>query len=176
MKKKIATVGALVLAVSLSLFIYNEIIAKSFRYSTPLEAFEKSGPRNSEIVDVLEDKDIAMIVFKKANGASSIHITAKDSRGWTPLSVSYKNKRNLSLSNGFINIKDINGKSIVDVRFVIDVNSNIPTISDSLNSTFLVGTYEYDSGRKLVYGFLVSEEKFPEDYRIKLGEQEIEVY
>ena len=176
MKKKIAIVSALVLAVSLSLFIYNEIIAKSFRYSTPLEVFEKSSPRNSEIIDILEDKDIAMIVFKKNNGASSIHITAKDSRGWTPLSVNYKNKRNLPLSDGFINVKDKKKKSIVDVRFVVDVNSNIPTISDSLNSTFLVGTYEYDSGRKLVYGFLVSEEKFPDNYRIKLGDQEVAIY
>ena len=176
MKKKIAVLSTLVLTVCLSMFIYNEIIAKLFRYSTPLEAFEKSSPRNSQIIEILEDKDVAMVVFKKANGASSIHITAKDNHGWTPLSVSYQNKRKLSLSNGFINIKDINEKSVVDVRLVIDINSNIPMISDSLNSTFLVGRYEYDSGKKLVYGFLVSEEGFSDDYRIKIGEQEIPIY
>ena len=176
MKKKIATVGALVLAVSLSLFIYNEIIAKSFRYSTPLEAFEKSGPRNAEVVDILEDQEVALLIYKRKDGAYSDQVIAKDSRGWTPLSMNYKNKRQISQNNGFIYLKEVQGKNIVLIVTTVETDENFPVISDSINSEFLYSSYKLDNGRKLLYGFLVSEEKLPEDYRIKLGEQEIEVY
>lgn len=65
MKKKIAVIGVVALVVSLGLFIYNQIIAKAFRYSTPTEAFSNSSQRDSELTDILEDQDVALLIYKK---------------------------------------------------------------------------------------------------------------
>jgi len=176
MKKKIAVIGVVALVVSLGLFIYNQIIAKAFRYSTPTEAFSNSSQRDSELTDILEDQDVALLIYKKKDGAYSDHVIAKDSRGWVPMSINYKNRRQISQDNGFIYLKEVQKKNVVQIVTIVEANENLPAISDSMKSTFLSSSYELDSGRKLLYGFLVSEEKFPDDYKIKLGDQEIPIY
>ena len=72
MKKKIAVIGVVALVVSLGLFIYNQIIAKAFRYSTPTEAFSNSSQRDSELTDILEDQDVALLIYKK-KGLTSVN-------------------------------------------------------------------------------------------------------
>lgn len=92
------------------------------------------------------------------------------------MSINYKNRRQISQDNGFIYLKEVQKKNVVQIVTIVEANENLPAISDSMKSTFLSSSYELDSGRKLLYGFLVSEEKFPDDYKIKLGDQEIPIY
>lgn len=173
MKKKLVfIIVALLLAINLGAVVYHEGIAKSFRYATPAEAFEKSSPRNSEMVDIVEDKDVALVVYKRKDGAYSESVTAKDSRGWTPLSVNYKNKRQITQDDGFFYLKEVQGKNVVLIVTALEAGENLPNISDNVNSAFHVNAYECDSGRKILYGFLVSEEQLPDDYKIIMGNDE----
>ena len=174
MKNKIVVISAVVLVVSLGYFFYNQVVAKAFRYATPMESFSKSGQRGSELVDILEEKDVALIIYKKKNGAYSSHIVAKDSRGWTPLSVNYRNRQEIMQKDVIINVKEVQKKIVVQIVDIAGADEDIPIISDSVKSTFLSRSYEFDGGVKLFYAFLVLEE-LPDDYRIKLGDQEIAV-
>ena len=176
MKKKIAVIGVVILVISLGNFIYNQIITKAFRYSTPTEAFSNSSQRDAKLMDILEDQEVALLIYKRKDGTYSDHIIAKDSRGWTPLSINYTNRRRISQDNSFIYLKEVNEKAAVQIVTIVESNEDLPVISDSVQSTFLSSSYELDSGRKLLYGFLVLEEKFPDNYKVKLGNQEIAIY
>lgn len=173
MKKKISLIVALILLISLGYFMYKGVIVNSFRYSTPEEAFQKSSPQGSELVDILEDKDIALLIYKKSNGVFSDTIIRKDQRGWPPISVVYHPQSDILSSCGFVYSWNIKNKYVVEVVSSIKKNSQPPIITDSLKSEFLLGVYESSNDEKLVYGFLVSEEKFPDDYKVIIGEEEI---
>lgn len=176
MKKKIAVTCIVFLAISFSFFFYKQIISKTFRYQTPAEVFSNSNQSNSELIDILEEKDVALLIYKNKNGTYSDHITAKDSDGWTPLSINYKSSREIFEDNGFIYLKEVDGKYVVQVVLLINPNETLPEISDSINSDFLLSSFEFDDKRKLLYGFLVSEDKFPDNYKIMIGSKEISIY
>ena len=173
MKKKIAIVSTLVLAVSLSLFIYNEIIAKSFRYQTPEESFEKSS--SHKLVEILEENDIALVIYKNEKGVYSDHVIVKDNRGWSPLTVNYRNKKVVSRKEGFFYVKEIENKYVVEIVTIRESAEDIPSIGDNLYSEFVIRSYETNTGRRLVYGFLVTSDKISEGYSILLDGQEIPI-
>ncbi|MBE6904627.1 MAG: hypothetical protein E7480_08505 [Ruminococcaceae bacterium] len=173
MKKIVIIIFILAFVVSVSFFIYNEIVADAFRYSTPEEAFEKSKPYNARLVDVFEDFNVAMLVYKRSDGAFSDHIIFKEERGWTSLKVTFARKQFHALTDGFVDAKTIQGKTIVTFRFLLAKEEQIPTISDSLNTSFNSGSYEANSGRILVCGFGVLQQDFTDDYTLYIGEQKI---
>lgn len=172
MKKRIAIIASLVLIVSLCYFGYN-ITIKSIRYATPIQSFEKSCPANSVLVDTLEDNGIAMLIYKKRNGASATHIISQNQNGWTSVLTDYKNIKQVMQDDGFINYKIVEGKYVIDIQLVVDDDKEI---CDSLNSSILTGLYNLDSGRKLFCALLVTHEKLPDDYRIFFDNQEISIY
>lgn len=175
MKKKLAIIGSLVLIISLSIFIYNEIIAKSFRYQTPEESFEKSSSHKSELVEILEENDIALVIYKNEKGVYSDHVIVKDNRGWSPLTVNYKNKKVVSRKEGFFYVKEIENKYVVEIVTIRESAEDIPSIGDNLYSEFVIRSYETNTGRRLVYGFLVTSDKISEGYSILLDGQEIPI-
>lgn len=176
MKKRIAIIGVVVLVVGFGFFIYNQIIGKTFRYSTPTEAFVNSNLRNAELMDILEDKDVALLIYKRKDGAFSDQVIAKDTLGWTPLSMNYKNRGKKSLDNGFIYYKEVQGKYVVQIVAKVEAGEGFPAVSDNLDSEFLSSSYELGSEKKLFYGFFVSDEKIPDNYKIFLGDQEIVIF
>lgn len=174
MKKKIVFITAVViLAVSFGLFAYKTFVAGLFRYTTPTEAFFHSCPRGSELIDIIEDQDVALVIYKNKEGSYSDRILAKDARGWTPLSVNYKKWKQVQQDNGFVYLKEVQGKNVVQIVLVIKAGEEAPVISDSQGSAFFSGTYPLEDGGKILYGFLVLGEKVPDDYRVKLGDQEV---
>ena len=173
MKRIVIIISILVFIVSAIYFIYNEIIVDTFRYPSPEEAFEKSKPYNASLVDVFEDSDVAMLVYKRQDGAFSDHIIFKEARGWTSLEVTLARKQFHALTDGFVDTKTIQDKTIVTFRFLLAHENKIPTISDSLNTSFKIGSYESNSGRILVCGFGVLQQDVTDDYTVYIGEQEI---
>ena len=92
------------------------------------------------------------------------------------MSINYKSSREIFEDNGFIYLKEVDGKYVVQVVLLINPNETLPEISDSINSDFLLSSFEFDDKRKLLYGFLVSEDKFPDNYKIMIGSKEISIY
>lgn len=173
MKKKIIVVAICVLVLGLGIYTYKEIIVKSFRYSTAIEAYEKSCPSGAELLDIVESHDIAMIIYRRKDGVLSDHIIAKDDRGWSTLYVTLNNAKNRMTDNGFFYIKEIQGKSVVHFLTSTEQNSPIPSVSDSLNSIFTLKSFDANGGGKVVYGFLVIEGALPDGYSILLDDTEI---
>lgn len=171
-KKKILVVCTVALAISLIAFVYQQIIVKAFRYSTPEEAFSHSRQRDCELMDILKDRDVALQIYKQKDGTYSDSIITKDSRGWTPLSSDHKNKRQTLQDNGFVYQKEVQGKTVIQVVIIVKADEDLPTISDNIRSVFLSGSYELADGEKLLYGFSVSQKELPDNYRIKLGNRE----
>ena len=173
MKKRILLSIAVivVLFVSLGFFVYNEIIRNVFRYTTPEDSFTNSCPRGASLIDILECHNIAMIVYETKDGVASCSIISKEKRGWTPLSLSYIDQKNILVENGFVNKKEISGKFVIDIELVIE--QDIPSISDNLNSEIETGSSKLASGKKLVYGLLVSEVDFPDNYELIIGDQKV---
>ena len=176
MKKKIAIVSIIVLIIGSAFLIYNQVIEKSFRYQTAKESFEKSGPRNSELVEILEEKSIALVIYKRNDGVYSDHIIAQDDRGWSPLTVNFRDKKMVSNKEGFFYVKEIQNKYVVEIVTVIESTEDIPVIVDNLNSEFVIRYYEMDTGRKLVYGFLVTDEELSKGYSIILDGQKVSIF
>lgn len=172
----ISSIAVLILVISAGYYVYTEIVAKSFRYDSPTESFEKTGPKKAELLDIFEDKDVALVTFRKKDGVLSYQVVAKDNRGWTPMTVVYWDKRHIVKSKNIFNINEVQGKYVV-IAMIGDINGKpVPFITDSLESIFFIGTYDTNGGGKLSYAFLVSEEAFPEDYTIIVGDEEIAMY
>ena len=178
MKKQILIISicACILAIVLGTTIYNEVIAKSFRYSTPEESFEKSSPHNTELVDIIESDNIALVLYKNKEGTFFERFIAKDERGWTPLSVSYPDKKEKMEDDVFYEIKVIQNKNIIRVETIIEKDHDIPIITDSLDSKFINRSYELVSGRILVVGLLVIENQFPDHYNVIVKDKVITIY
>ncbi len=172
MKKKFAIIGIVILTISFGIFVYNKVIVNSFRYPTIKDAFYSSCPPDSTLIGTMEDKDVALLIYENDDGTYSDDISAKDTRGWSPISIKYKIINQTTLDNGFIYLKEVNEKYIVQV-VITAKNDDISSISDNLDSTFMSKTYELDNDKNIVYGFLVTEENFANDYTIMVGEQEI---
>lgn len=173
MKKRFLT-GIIILFIVLTPLLYNNIFNEFVRFSTPKEAFLKSEQRNTELVNILEDNDIALLIYKE-NGTYSNSIIEKDSRGWTSLSIHYNNKKEIMYDKGFIYIKEIQGKFVIQTVTTIEKNEGVPTITDTENSEFLLELCELSNGRKILYGFSVFNENFQDGYMIKIGEETISI-
>lgn len=176
MKKKIALIATMVLVVGFGIFSYEKFVGEVFRYSTPKEAFSDSSQRDSELVDIVEDQGVALLIYKNKEGSYSDHILAKDSRGWTSLFINYKNRKQILQDNGFVYLKEVQGKNVVQIVLVVKADEELPTISDSQKSSFFTSSYPLEDGGKIFYGFLVLGEKIPDDYKIKLGDRQVTVY
>lgn len=178
MKRVIGVISVILLIISFSSFIYNSFISPMFRYQTPAESFEKSCPRNSKLIDIIEDENLALLIYLEKDGAFCEEIIIKDNRGWTPMSTNMKfnNIKEIYLNDQFIFLKQIDDRYVVEISILADINENIGVISDSIGSTFITKTYELNSNRKIIYGLLVLDESFPDEYKIFLGDEEIEVF
>lgn len=177
MKKK--TVIMIIVAVIIFLVptVYNKVINSVIRYETPEESFEKSSPRGNELIEVLEDKGIALLIYKENDYELWNKIIAKDSRGWSPLTLEYKSKKSKITEKGFVDLREINGKYVVDVMTSTEDKENITgIISDSLNSEFMIYSYEFGENKITISGLLVSEEKFPDDYKVIIDGLEVPLY
>ena len=175
MKKKVIliSISIFIFIVSASYLIYNEIVVDALRYSSPEEAFEKSKPYDASLVDVFEDSDVAMIVYKRSDGAFSDHIIFKEDRGWSSLKVTPTRKQFHALTDGFIDTKTIQGKTIITFRFLLAQDNQKPAVSDSFNTPFVVSSYKSNSGRIFVCGFGVLQQDFANDYTIYIGEEKV---
>lgn len=174
-KKNIILICIIFFIATLGFFIYDQYISKSLRYSSPSESFEHSSPRGTKLVEILECDNTALLIYEQ-NGTFSAKVIAEDNRGWTPMSLEYRNKRKVTLDSGFIYVKEVENKIAVQVITIVEGNKGIPAISDNINSSFLLRSYNLDSGRCLVYGFLVSNDVLPKDYKIMIDNLEISVY
>lgn len=175
-KQTIVMIIALVI-ICLAPTIRNKIMNSVIRYETPEESLKKSGPRGADLVDVFEDKGIALVIWKEKDGVFSDEIIAKDNRGWTTLTVTYKDYKKTRFDNGFVCIKEIKGKYVVEVMIIVREDEGVPnSIVDNLESKFILNSYTIQSGGKIVYGLLVSEEKFPDDYKVIIDGLEVPLY
>lgn len=171
----ISTIAVIILIISAGYYVYTEIIAKSFRYESPTESFEKTGPKEAELLDILEDKDVALVTYRRKDGVLSYKLIAKDNRGWAPMTVNYRNMHHRMNKIGFSDIKKVEDKYVVIIS-ASSLSDGILPITDSLGSAFYIKTYDANGGGKVTYGFLVSEEEFPKDYKVIIGDEEIAMY
>ena len=65
MRIKITISSLLILAIGLGTFLFTKIIPSTYRYSSPKETFNNSGRHGYKLVDVLEEKDVALLIYKK---------------------------------------------------------------------------------------------------------------
>lgn len=174
-KQKIIMIIALI-AICLSPTIKGKIVNSVFRYETPQEAFEKSGPRRNELVAVLEDNGVALLIYKKNGYEFYNKIIAKDSRGWAPLSLEYKSKKDKMTEKGFVDLLKINGKYVVHIMTGAKNGENISDmIYDNLGSEFLIHINEFPSGELSISALLVLDE-IPDDYKVIIDDLEISMY
>ena len=82
----------------------------------------------------------------------------------------------VSNKEGFFYVKEIQNKYVVEIVTVIESTEDIPVIVDNLNSEFVIRYYEMDTGRKLVYGFLVTDEELSKGYSIILDGQKVSIF
>lgn len=164
--------GAIFILSDIGILIYKQI-AKTIRYDTPEESFEKSAPYGSELVNILEVDDFALVVYKNRKDAYSDKIISNDGNGWDSFLKSHKQIKSIMDEVGFIDVIKINNKYIVVLSLAS--NDSDSKISDSINSEFMFDSYDISGGRNLLYAISVIGEEFPEDYTISINNREISV-
>lgn len=177
MKKKTVIMILAAVIVFLVPTIYSKVINTALRYETPEESFKKSGPKGSELVNVLEDNGVALVVYKKIDGVVTMEMIFQSQRGWEPLNMEYSYKKSKMTDKGVVYLSIINGKYIVHVSTMIkNVDTSEFTICDNMGSQFMTCSYEFGDDVISVEGLLVSEEKLPDDYKVIIDGLEVPLY
>lgn len=148
----------------------------SVRYETPEESFEKSAPRGTELVEILEDNGIALVIYKKNNGEFTTEIISQNQKGWSPIHMEYNYKKSKITDKGVVYLSIIDEKYVVHVSTLVKKEDNFENIIyDSLDSKFILCSYEFGD-MVSVEGLLVIEGAFPDDYKVTIDGLEISLY
>ena len=169
-KKKAYIVSVVIVIIaSVSIAIICNVVANNRRYSSSLEAFEKGAPKGSELVEILEDKDVAMIKYKESAHKYATRFIYKDDKGWTQMDYNGIKEKSYQLPGGVhVIIGKTENKSIVEVFPAEGAFSEPLTISDNKNSNFVIS-----DNSAFTCGFTVFDGDLPDDYKLYVGNQEI---
>ena len=173
MKKRIV-IAVIVFIVFFTLVDVGGLLYNAFRrYDTPEECF-RWNHWGLEPVEVLQENDIALVVYPENPYFFSAELYQKDWRGWSKASYESKNVKSIDIetANGFILVDEQNEKTIIWVMLDIENTSSI-VLSDNLNSTFLSTVQYGKDGSTWFHALLVLEEPLPEDYKVWIGDEEL---
>ena len=166
--------GAIFILSDIGVLIYKQI-AKTIRYDTPAESFEKSAPFGSELIDILEVDDFALVVYKKRNNASTFQVIAENDSKWDSMTVEYKNIKQLKAQNSIADIKYIDGKYIIILTVLCEENESVQ-VRDSLNTEFNMISYDSAGDKYLSFFLGVVAEDSIQDYKIWVNNEELTVF
>lgn len=164
--------GAIFILSDIGVLIYKQI-AKTIRYDTPAESFEKSAPFGSELADILEVDNFALVSYKTRKNAYSYKIISNDGNGWDSFLKSYEEVKHIMDDAGFIDVIKIDNKYIIMLRLV---GEDSYVVGDSIESEFMSVSYDISDiagDRSLLYAFSVIGEELPENYTISIDDREI---
>ena len=166
--------GAVFILSDMGVLIYKQI-AKTIRYDTPVESFEKSSPFGSELIDILEVDNFALVVYKKRNNASTFQVIAENDSKWDSMVVEYKNIKLLKAKNSIVDITYIDGKYIIILTVISEENESVQ-VRDSLNTEFNMISYDSAEDKYLSFFLGVVAEDSIQDYKIWINNEELTVF
>ena len=166
-------IGGVIFLLSFGNFVYGNL-RKSFKYSTPLESFEKSVSVESELIDIIEMNDIAIVVYKEKGGISTYQVIAQNDGGWDSILHNQKNVKHLMTEYGVIDIIQLHNQYVIAVTMQV-LDGKEPSISDNQNSEFTLVTGNSSSDSSIYYGFAILTDIIPDNYAIWIDSTEIAV-
>ena len=167
MKRKYCILSIICAFVVIILFLgFNNIFFQIVRYSTIQESLEKSVPHNVELIDILENKDVALLICEK-EGKYLKSIIFKDEKGWTSFKYSLSPNSELYFDDLYVRIFEINNKKVIDINYINDNEESNVNITDNVNFNIQTSVNSI-----FVDGLIVFDDEIPRDYIITISGRE----
>ncbi len=164
-RKWILLIGLILLLMIVSIGV-REVRFHLYRYDSPAEALADSEEHDSQLVDVLQREDIALVVYQNDAGTFGTEFVFRDARGWTPMMHRYLFDRTRLFGYGRARQIYVDGRYAVDFIVMSEQALKVSSITDEAGTDYVFGQYATKYGQSILIGFAVTQKEFPDPYTL----------